>query len=106
MYNVPAQILQSVTTKINGVNTKAFIDSDIIYVSAKSYGGTEKIVNGLYVIEDTLQIETWYRPDITGDCKIRLLDDNSEWSILNTPENMNRENKILRFKCKRCKGGV
>lgn len=77
-----------------------------IFVSARSYGGTERIVNDKYVIEDTLDIETWYRPDITSDCQIRLWDDGSLWEILNTPEDIERMHQFMKFKCRRVKGNA
>ena len=103
-FNVPAVILTPTTTKINGITKKDFVESETIFVSAKSYGGTEKVVNDLYVIEDTMVIETYFRPDITSDCNLKLLDDNSVWEILNTPENIDRRNQFLKFKIKRIKG--
>ena len=105
-FNVPAQILKGAYEKINGVNVKTFTDGDIIWISAKSYGGTEKVVNDEYIIVDTLNIDTWYRPDITAMDGIRLLDDNSEWEIMNTPENIDRRNQFLKFKVQRMKGGA
>lgn len=103
-FNVPARIMKGTFEKINGVNVKTFTEGDLIWVSAKSYGGTEKVVNDNYVIVDTLSIETWFRPDITSEDNIQLLDDNSEWEILNTPENIDRRNQYLKFKVKRYKG--
>lgn len=105
-YNVPAQILQATWSKINGVNTKTFTSGDKIFVSAKSYGGTEKVVNDQYVIVDTLVIETWFRPDIKGEDRIKLLDDESVWEILNTPEDIDRRHQYLKFKVQRVKGGA
>lgn len=104
IFNVPAKLLIPVVKKVNGVAQKTFEESDVIYVSARAYGGTEKVVDDKYVIEDTMSIECWYRPDITSDCNLRLLDDNSEWEILNTPENIDRRNQFLKFKIKRLKG--
>ena len=104
IFNVPAKILFPITEKINGVARKTFSESEVIYVSAKSYGGTEKTINDVYVIEDTMIIETFYRPDITSECNLKLLDDRSEWEILNTPENIDRRNQFLKFKIKRIKG--
>lgn len=104
IFNVPAKILIPITEKINGVAKKTFSESEVIYVSAKSYGGTEKIINDVYVIEDTMIIETFYRPDITSECNLKLLDDDSTWEILNTPENIDRRNQFLKFKIKRIKG--
>lgn len=103
-FNVPARILKGYYTKINGVPQKNYEEGDLIFVSAKSYGGTEKIQNDKYVILDTLIIDTWYRPDITSIDGIRLLDDNSEWEIYTHPENVNRRNQYLTFKVKRMSG--
>lgn len=104
LFSTPALILTAEYHKVNGVNTKVFVEGDMIYVSAKSYGGTEREVNGRLVIEDTLQIETWYRPDITSKDCIRLLDDGSEWEIMNEPENIERRNQFLKFKVRRITG--
>lgn len=105
-FNVAAQILTATTTKVNGVAQKTFVDGDNFFCSAKSYGGTEKVINGVYAIEDTMQIETYYRPDIVASCRIRLLDDLSEWEIISDPENIERRNQFLVFKIKRLKGGA
>lgn len=103
-FNVPAYIMKASWSKVNGVNVKTFTQGDLIYVSAKSYGGTEKIINNQYVIADTLVIETWYRPDIASDDALKLLDDNSEWEIINTPEDIERRHQYLKFKVQRYKG--
>lgn len=102
----PAMILKAEYRKVNGVNVKEFTEHDLIYVCAKSYGGTEREVNGKLVVEDTMQIETWYRPDITSKDAIRLLDDGSEWEIMNTPENIERRNQFLKFKVRRMTGNA
>lgn len=75
-----------------------------IFVSAKSYGGTERIVNDKYVIVDTLSVETWYRPDLRSEKLLRLLDDESLWEIINSPEDINRRHQWLVFKVQRYKG--
>lgn len=105
-YNVPARIMKASWNKVNGVSVKTFTEGDLIFVSAKSYGGTEKVINEKYIIVDTLVIETWFRPDIKSDDQIKLLDDNSDWEILNTPEDIDRRHQYLRFKVQRHKGGA
>ena len=105
-YNVQAQVLTATTKKINGVTTKTFVEGVMFRCSCKAYGGTEKIINDKYVIEDTQIIETWFNPDITSNCRIKLLDDNSEWEIISPPENIDRLNKWTKFKVKRVKGGA
>lgn len=105
-YNVKAQILKATTENKRGVVVKSFTEGESFFCSCKAYGGTEKIINDKYVIDDTMIVETYYRNDISGKDKIKLLDDNSEWEILNTPENIDRLNKWLKFKIKRINGGA
>lgn len=105
-FNVPARIIRAEYKKVNGVNKKVWTDGANIFVSAKSYGGTERIINDKVVIEDTIVIETWYRPDITGKDGLRLMDDGSEWEIMDNPDNIDRRNQFLRFKVKRMVGGA
>lgn len=97
-FNVPAMLLKRSKAKINGVNQETFAERPMFYCSAKSYGGTEKIVNGVYVIEDTWQIDTWYNPDFGKGDRIRFLDDNTEYEIVASPENINRRGQYMRFK--------
>lgn len=104
-FNVPANIYTATFSLINGVTTKTYtLLPDIIFVSAKSYGGTEKVVNNKFVIEDTIEIETWYNPNITSDCRIKLLDDNSIYEVINTPEDIDRRHQFMKFKIKRLVG--
>lgn len=72
----------------------------------KTYGGTEKDVNGVYAVEDTAVIETWYRPDIKSNCRVKVLQTGAIYEIINEPENINLRNQYLRFKVKRVKGGA
>lgn len=105
-FNVPAQILTVTVRKVNGINQKTVVAGDTFFCSAKSYGGTEKVINGLVEIEDTMTIETYYRPDIVASGRIKLLDDNSEWDIISDPENIERRNRYLVFKVRRVAGGA
>lgn len=99
-------MLKAKSEKVNGVVVKTFEEGDVFFCSAKAYGGTESTKNDLLVIEDTLTIETYYREDITTDGYLELLDDNSKWEILNTPERIDRGKKTLTFKVRRYKGGA
>lgn len=97
-FNVPAMHMKRTVEKINGMNQESFSDAGMFYCAAKSYGGTEKIVNDVYVIEDTWTIDTWYNPAIKKGDHIRFLDDNSEFEVLASPENINRRGQYMRFK--------
>lgn len=98
-FDIPALHLKRSLKKVNGVNQEKFTaDKKPFYCSAKSYGGTEKVVNGVYVIEDTWVIDAYYNPSFSKGDKIRFLDDNSEFEILASPENINRRGQYMRFK--------
>lgn len=108
-FSVPLILLKPTITKAVGVVTKTLPDLKdgiLIFGTFKTYGGTEKTVDGLLSIEDTADVETWYRPDITSDCIIALADTGTKYQIINEPENIDRRNQFLKFKVQRVKGGV
>lgn len=91
--------------KVKGVmQPKSYAEKDLIYCSFKTYGGTEKDVNGRYVIYDTANIITWFRPDIKSDCRLKRMSDGALFEILNEPENIEMKNQYLKFKVQRIKG--
>jgi len=107
------------TEKIIGVNKKEYPTIEealsikdknnnpinLFFGSFKTFGGTEKIINGIYSIEDTANIETWYRPDIKSNCRIAR-EDGSIYEIIGEPENINMRNQFLKFKINRIKGNM
>lgn len=97
-FSVPALHLKRSTEKVNGVNQETFTEGAKFFCSAKSYGGTEKVVNDVYVVEDTWTVDTWYNPEFAKGDRIRFLDDNREYEILASPENINRRGQYMRFK--------
>jgi hypothetical protein len=97
-------IPQYVTAK--GSTKKVYPETgDLIYCSFKSFGGTEKEVDGVIVIEDTANIETWFRPDITAACLLETTA-GARYEIISEPENINMRNQFLKFKIRRIKGGA
>lgn len=94
------------TERYNGVSRTVYpADGDVIFVNWKSYGGTETNVNGVYSIIDTAVITTWYRPDITANCRIKR-EDGAIYRVIAEPENIEQQNMILQFKVERVKGNV
>ena len=106
-YTVPAEILQPEYTTIKGVKKKTYPDSgERINVSFKTYGGTESESNGIYTVLDTATVETWYRPDIKSECRIKVLLTGAIYEIIAEPENINMRNQFCKFKVQRVKGGA
>ena len=97
-FNVKIQLLKHSVEKINGVNQSTFTPSVEVFCSAKSYGGTEKTVNGVTVVEDTWIIDTYYHPDFKKGDRVKFLDDNTEYDILASPENIERKCVFMQFK--------
>ena len=102
-------VLKPTYEKVAGVRSAVPPDLDKgfqIFASFKSYGGTETTVDGVYSIVDTVDVETWYRPDITSDCVIVLAATGARYRLMNQPENINNRNQFLKFKIERIKGGA
>lgn len=103
-YAVPAELMTPSYEKVKGTNKKIFTKVDDIYISFKTFGGTETQDNGVIVVEDTATVETWYRPDITSASRIRVY--GKDYEVLGTPENINMANTYLKVKVKAVKGGA
>lgn len=106
---IPLLLLIPTYRTVSGVPTKSFPKTSegiLIYGNFKSYGGTERDVDGLYSIEDTAVVETWYRPDIKSDCRICVAQTGAVYEVWHEPENINMRNQFLKFKVKRVKGGA
>ena len=102
-------VLKPTNEKIAGVSNKILPDLQSgfkIHASVRSYGGTERTVDGLLVIDDTADVQTWYRPDITSDCVCVNPQTGAQYEIINEPENIEMRNQFLIFKVRRIKGGV
>lgn len=102
-------LLKPTFQTISGVRKKVYpdlTDGIMFNGSFKTYGGTETTVNGILSIESTAVIETWFRPEITGECRIAIAGTTEFYEIIGDPENINRRNQFLKFKVKRVKGGV
>lgn len=106
-YTTAIELLIPTSTTKKGVLLKTFPKNGIrLNCSFKTYGGTERIENDVFSVVDTAVVETWYRPDIAADCRIRLLDTGEEFEIIGKPENINRRNQFCKFKVKAVESGA
>lgn len=108
-YTVPMALLIPEYAGAKGSIKKKYPEHDKalpFFGSFKTYGGTEKAVNGVLSVEDTAYIETWYRPDISAGCRIILRGNGEEYEILGQPENINMRNQYMKFKVRRVSGGA
>lgn len=108
-FNVPAKLLIPEWVTISGVRKKKYPEpsnAPTIYVSFRTFGGTEVERNGVYGIENTATVETWFRPDITADCQIHILQTGKTYEILGDPENIEMRNQMLKIRVRYVGGGA
>lgn len=106
LMNTPLQLLVPTKTVSNGVKKKTYQDVRVFFANFKTYGGTETTVNDKYSVEDTAKVVCWYDTDIKADCRIRNLNDNVEYEIINRPEDLNQQHQFLSFKVQAILGGA
>lgn len=108
-YSTAIELLIPTLTTSKGVTTPSYPDEGEgiqLFCSFKTYGGSETTNNDVYTIVDTANVETWYRPDIKADCRIRVLSTGDVFEIINTPENIDMRNQFCKFKVQAIKGGA
>ena len=109
-FNVPAYVLTATINTVKGVAKKSFAETsedNLIFCSVKTFGGTESVSNGVYTVQDTANVETWFRPDIKSGCRFVLAEDKSKvYEVIGEPENINMRNQFIKFKVQRVAGGA
>lgn len=94
----------TVGESVDGVPVKNWGEGVLFFANVKSYGGTERVANDLLVIEDTVTVTTWFRPDIKASCRVRILSTGALYEIINEPENWDMRGQFIVCKCRRVKG--
>lgn len=104
-YSTAMELLIPTYTTVKGVPTKTYPAKGLrLNGSFKTYGGTETTENGLYSVIDTASVETWYRPDIKSDCRIKVLQTGDVYEIIGKPENIEMRNQFIKFKVRAVEG--
>lgn len=107
--SVPLVLLIPTYSEAYGVQKKTFpaVSKGIpFFGSFRTFGGTERDVNGLYSVENTATIDTWYRPDIKSDCEIVVAETGEVFEILGQPEDIEMRHQYLRLRVIAVKGGA
>lgn len=100
-----AELVKPTVKTYNGVSTKKYPKTgELIYINFRSKGGTESVVDGVYSILNTAEAVTWYREDITADCRIKI--DNDIYEIKCDPEDVERQHLYMVLKLEKLGGGA
>ena len=106
-YTTPIELLIPTYVTKKGVTTKTFpTEGKRLNCSFKTYGGTEITNNGVYTIEDTANVEMWYTPDLTSECRIKVLSTGITYEVIGAVENVEMRNQFAKFKVKSVRGGA
>ena len=107
-YTTAIDLLVPTYTTVKGVRKKTYDETKGIRLncSFKTFGGTDTTIDGIYAVEDTASVETWFRPDITSECLLKVLATGRKYEILGTPENIDMRNQFCTFKVRAVKGGA
>lgn len=106
-FDVAMKILVPTETKVKGVVKKTFTDpekAEVFFGSFRTFGGTENTSNGVYTVFDTATIDTWYRPDITSDCRIYICETGEIYDVITPPENIGMRHQWMQFKIEKVGG--
>lgn len=103
-----ALLIPSAESYVLGVKSKPTYTaaSGTIFANFKTFGGTERQIDGLTEVEDTAVIVCWYRPDVKSNCRVKRLTDNAIYEIVGEPEDLEQRHVYLKFKIRRIKGGA
>lgn len=108
-FNVAMRLMIPTERVIKGTTVKTFKpleECPVIFGSFRTFGGTDSDVNGVFSVIDTAVIETWFRPDITSDCRIYVIHTGKTCKIHATPENVEMLNKWLKIRVECLTGGA
>ena len=107
--SVPLMLLIPEYSNQYGVESKSYPEMSagiLIYGNFRTFGGSERQFNGVYSIENTATVETWYRPDIKSNCRIGVPQTGQIYDILGEPENIGMRNQYLVLKLLEVRGGA
>lgn len=103
---VPMRVLIPTTTRVQGVAKKVYTEGAVFFGSFRTFGGSEREVNDVIQVDKTATIDTWFRPDITADCQIMLLESGQVYDIINEPEDIEMRHQYLQFKVRKVGGAA
>ena len=108
-FNTPLLLYPCTGTEIvRGVTVKTYAKTGILfYGSFSTYGGTERNVNGVYSVEDTAVVETWFRPEFAASGRVALADNPARlYDIQGEPEDIEERHLYTHMRLSRVKGGA
>lgn len=108
-FSVAFKLLAPTVDYVRGARVLEYPDpsdvDDIRFCSFRTFGGTERMVNEVYAVDDTATLNTWYDPAITADCRVYVCETGKTYEVMGTPENIDMRNQYLSVKVRAIGGG-
>lgn len=108
-FDTPMLLYPVIKTEITmGVPVHTYATEGILFFgSFATYGGTEHQVNGLYSVEDTATVETWYRPEFAASGRVALANNQAKlYQIVGEPEDIEQRHQFTKMRLTRVAGGA
>ena len=93
---------------VMGATVNTYAPEGILFFgSFATYGGTEHNVNGLYSVEDTATVETWYMPEFAASGRVALANNQAKlYQIVGEPEDIEQRHQFTKMRLTRVQGGA
>lgn len=111
-FNVPVKILQPEVSTAYGASSKKYPDPEqlsndyLIFISFRTFGGTETTVNGVHTLLNTAVVDTWYDPRIKASSRLYMCETGEVYEVEGEPENIGMTNTYLKFKVQKIGGAA
>lgn len=109
-FSVAMKLLVPTVVDVRGARVREYpnpsdVDS-VFFGSFRTFGGTERMTNDVYTVEDTATIDTWFDPNITPLCRVYVCQTGKTYEVVGTPENIDLRNQYTSFKVRALGGGA
>ena len=109
-FTVAMKLLKPTTRNVRGIRVNDYPEPDdvksVFFGSFRTFGGTERMTNDVFTLEDTATIDTWFDPSITANCRVYVCATDKTYEIIGTPENIDMRNQFTVMKVRAIGGGA
>lgn len=109
-FTAAMKLLRPTTRNVRGVRVSDYPEPDdvkgVFFGSFRTFGGTERMTNDVFTLEDTATIDTWFDPSITANCRVYVCATGKTYEVIGTPENIDMRNQFTVIKVRAIGGGA
>jgi hypothetical protein len=108
---VAFELLVPTKKRVKGVDIKEYPspgneENPVFFGSYVTFGGSDRVVNGMTVAYDTGSVECWFDPRIRSDCRLYNRETKTFHDIIGQVENIESRGMYMKFRVEAVKGGA